>query len=56
MANATWRRAVMAQSGDIATVDGIGISDAAWYNPDTKPAAVTFRDDVAFWRGVEFEP
>jgi uncharacterized protein (DUF427 family) len=46
----------VAQSGGIATVDGDENSDAAWYNPDPKPAAVTIRDYVAIWRGVDIEP
>lgn len=27
--------------------------DAAWYYPDTKPAANEIKNHVAFWRGVE---
>lgn len=27
--------------------------DAAWFYPDTKPAAREIKDHVAFWRGVE---
>jgi uncharacterized protein (DUF427 family) len=29
--------------------------DAAWYYPETKPAAATIRGYVAFWHGVEVE-
>ena len=34
-------------------VDGQTNKDAAWYYPDTKPAAREIKDYVAFWRGVE---
>ena len=29
--------------------------DAAWYYPDTKPAASHIKNHVAFWRGVKVE-
>lgn len=28
-------------------------SDAAWYYPDPKEAAVEIKDHISFWRGVE---
>jgi len=34
-------------------VDGQENKDAAWYYPDTKPAAKAIKDYVAFWRGVK---
>jgi uncharacterized protein (DUF427 family) len=34
-------------------VDGKTNKDAAWYYPDTKPAAREIKDYVAFWKGVE---
>lgn len=37
-------------------VDGETNKDAAWYYPDTKPAADNIKDYIAFWRGVEVEP
>jgi uncharacterized protein (DUF427 family) len=33
-------------------VDGQVNKDAAWYYPETKPAAANIRGFVAFWRGV----
>ena len=33
-------------------VDGQRNRDAAWYYPETKPAANEIRGYVAFWRGV----
>ncbi|MEJ0069080.1 MAG: DUF427 domain-containing protein [Pseudomonadota bacterium] len=30
--------------------------DAAWYYPETKPAAENIRGYVAFWKGVTVEP
>jgi uncharacterized protein (DUF427 family) len=36
-------------------VDGQVNKDAAWYYPDTKPAADNIRNRVAFWRGVRVE-
>lgn len=36
-------------------VDGAENTDAAWYYPDPKPAAVRIKDRVAFWRGVTVE-
>ena len=37
-------------------VDGQVNKDAAWYYPQTKPAADNIRDYIAFWRGVKVEP
>jgi uncharacterized protein (DUF427 family) len=37
-------------------VDGRVNKDAAWYYPETKPAAASIKGYVAFWRGVEIEP
>ena len=37
-------------------VDGQVNKDAAWYYPDTKPAACNIRGYIAFWRGVTVEP
>ncbi len=34
-------------------VNGSENADAAWYYPDPKPRAVTVKDRVAFWNGVE---
>ena len=36
-------------------VDGNINKDAAWYYPDTKPAADNVRGYIAFWRGVKIE-
>jgi uncharacterized protein (DUF427 family) len=36
-------------------VDGQTNKDAAWYYPDTLPAANEIRDYVAFWKGVTVE-
>ena len=36
-------------------VDGETNGDAAWYYPETKPAAAEIKDRVAFWRGVKVE-
>ncbi|MFC0263729.1 DUF427 domain-containing protein [Fontibacter flavus] len=37
-------------------VDGKTNKDAAWYYPDTKPAAREIKNYVAFWKGVEVKP
>ena len=37
-------------------VDGQVNEDAAWYYPETKPAAANVRGYIAFWRGVKVEP
>lgn len=37
-------------------VDGEVNKDAAWYYPETKPAANNVKGYVAFWRGVEVKP
>ena len=34
-------------------IDGQDNQDAAWYYPDSKPAARKLKSYVAFWRGVE---
>ncbi len=34
-------------------VDGESNPDAAWYYPETKPAASEITGRVAFWKGVE---
>jgi uncharacterized protein (DUF427 family) len=36
-------------------VDGKQNKDAAWYYPETKPAAKNIKGYVAFWRGVTVE-
>ena len=36
-------------------VDGEVNKDAAWYYPETKPAANNIKDYVAFWHGVTVE-
>ena len=36
-------------------VEGDTNKDAAWYYPDTKPAAHEIRDYIAFWHGVRVE-
>jgi len=36
-------------------VDGQMNKDAAWYYPDTKPAAKNIKGYVAFWKGVKVE-
>ena len=36
-------------------VDGAVNKDAAWYYPQTKPAAANIRGYIAFWRGVKVE-
>lgn len=36
-------------------VNGEKNEDAAWYYPETKPAAREIRGYVAFWRGVKVE-
>jgi uncharacterized protein (DUF427 family) len=33
-------------------VDGAENRDAAWYYPETKPAADNIRGRIAFWKGV----
>ena len=35
------------------TMDGAENPDAAWYYPETKPAADNIQGRVAFWKGVE---
>jgi len=37
-------------------VNGESNKDAAWYYPDTKPAADNVKGYIAFWRGVKVEP
>lgn len=37
-------------------VDGQVNKDAAWYYPESKPAANNIKGYVAFWRGVKIEP
>lgn len=37
-------------------VNGETNKDAAWYYPDTKPAAREIKGYVAFWKGVKVEP
>lgn len=37
-------------------VNGEVNKDAAWYYPETKPAADEIKGRVAFWRGVKVEP
>ena len=34
-------------------VDGKENRDAAWYYPETKPAANDIKGRIAFWKGVE---
>lgn len=34
-------------------VDGKENKDAAWYYPETKPAANDIKGRIAFWKGVE---
>ena len=36
-------------------VDGQVNKDAAWYYPETKPAASSIEGYVAFWRGITIE-
>jgi uncharacterized protein (DUF427 family) len=36
-------------------VDGQVNQDAAWFYPETKPAAAEIKNYVAFWRGVKIE-
>jgi uncharacterized protein (DUF427 family) len=36
-------------------VDGQVNKDAAWYYPQTKPAADSIKGYVAFWRGVKVD-
>jgi uncharacterized protein (DUF427 family) len=36
---------------DIVVGDDVN-KDAAWYYPETKPAAAEIKNHVAFWRGV----
>ena len=36
-------------------VDGQVNKDAAWYYPETKPAAAEIKNYVAFWKGVKVE-
>ncbi len=37
-------------------VDGQVNQDAAWYYPQTKPAAANIQGYIAFWHGVRVEP
>jgi uncharacterized protein (DUF427 family) len=37
-------------------VDGQTNKDAAWYYPQTSPAAKAIEGRVAFWKGVRIEP
>jgi uncharacterized protein (DUF427 family) len=37
-------------------VDGHVNKDAAWYYPQTKPAAANIQGYIAFWHGVRVEP
>ena len=37
-------------------VNGETNKDAAWYYPDTKPAADNIKGFISFWRGVKVEP
>lgn len=37
-------------------VNGETNKDAAWYYPETKPAAREIKGYVAFWKGVKVEP
>ena len=37
------------------TVDGQENKDAAWYYPETRPAATEIKDYIAFWKGVKVE-
>ena len=34
-------------------VNGAENKNAAWYYPETKPAAAEIRDRIAFWKGVQ---
>jgi uncharacterized protein (DUF427 family) len=36
-------------------VEGETNKDAAWYYPETKPAANNIKGYIAFWRGVKVE-
>jgi uncharacterized protein (DUF427 family) len=36
-------------------VNGVTNKDAAWYYPNTKPAAREIQGYVAFWKGVQVE-
>lgn len=36
-------------------VDGQVNNDAAWYYPETKPAANNIKGYIAFWKGVKVE-
>jgi uncharacterized protein (DUF427 family) len=36
-------------------VNGEANRDAAWYYPETKPAANNIRGYIAFWKGVKVE-
>lgn len=36
-------------------VNGESNKDAAWYYPDTKPAADNVKGYIAFWKGVKGE-
>jgi uncharacterized protein (DUF427 family) len=36
-------------------VNGEVNKDAAWYYPDTKPAAAGIKGYIAFWKGVKVE-
>ena len=37
------------------SVDGEDNTDAAWYYPDPKEAAMNIKDYLAFWSGVQVE-
>lgn len=37
------------------SVDGEDSTDAAWYYPDPKEAAMNIKDYLAFWGGVQVE-
>lgn len=37
-------------------VDGQQAQDAAWFYPETKPAAAEIQGYIAFWRGVKVLP
>ena len=61
---AIWNGTVIAESDDTVVVEGNHYSievdgqvntDAAWYYPDTLPAADSIKGRVAFWKGVTVE-
>ena len=39
---------------DVVVGDEVG-KDAAWYYPETRPAADNIKGYIAFWRGVKVE-